>query len=481
MENAISTESAAPDRISATAGQLGISAVFPYQRLVVHSILRTVDDPASEEARPREIIVLPTGAGKSLCFQLPAAILPGLTLVIFPLLALIADQKRRLDQLRLPAAVLTGATDNQARRRIFEKARCGELRVLLSNPETLATPAVASQLRDLPVSHLVIDEAHCIIEWCKSFRPAYLELGRLVRDLDAPRVSAFTATASPELQRGIADNLFGDADWSSVAGNPDRPNIHYAVMRPLHVDHTLTWLLRNEPAFRSDPTLFPRVRRPAIVFCPTRDESERTARLLRTRLRDSRVRFYHAGLSREEKSAIEGWFFESRDGILCSTSAYGMGVDKADIRSVIHRAPPSSVESYMQESGRAGRDGAPARAILLAEASDAGEPTTLHHYVAATDCRRRYLLRAMGADGDCTGCDRCDGDIDPCTVEGRILHRVMRRPFGMDIDHLPARMAMVGHERGLELPPWHRRDVAALSKRLGQHRRRGIWSRYSSR
>ncbi len=471
MEHTLDTEPAPPDRISAAAAQLGISAVFPFQRLVVHSILRTVDDTDSEEARPREIVVLPTGAGKSLCFQLPAAILPGLTLVVFPLLALIADQKRRLDQMGLPAAVLTGSTERQDRRRMFERARRGELRVLLSNPETLASRAVATQLGDLPVSHLVIDEAHCVIEWGRSFRPAYLDLGALVRGLNAPRVTAFTATASPSLQEAIADSLFGSSRWSVITGSPDRPNIHYAVMRPVHVDHTLTWLLRDPAPSRSGSTLFPAVARPAIVFCPTRDESERTARLLRARLGQSHVRFYHAGLSREEKSAIEAWFFESVNGVLCSTCAYGMGVDKANIRTVIHRAPPSSVESYLQESGRAGRDGGPARAILLTESTDAVDPPALAGYISTTDCRRRYLLHAMGADGDCTGCDRCDGDLDPCAVESRILRRVMRRPFGMDIDHLAGRLALAGAEQDLELPPWHRRDVAAVSKRLRLHRR----------
>ncbi|MFP4484836.1 MAG: RecQ family ATP-dependent DNA helicase [Spirochaetaceae bacterium] len=475
MEHQRASEHSATDLITSTAEKLGIPAVFPYQRLVVHSILRTVADPASEEARPKEIVVLPTGAGKSLCFQLPAAVLPGLTLVVFPLLALIADQKRRLDELGISAAVLTGATSSRDRRLIFAGAREGEIRVLLSNPETLRTSALAQALEGLPVSHLVIDEAHCVIEWGLSFRPAYLELGKLIRALDPPRVTAFTATASPDLQEAIAGHLFPNTAWDVVSGSPDRPNIHYAVMQPPHVDHTLTWLLRGGETSANRATLFPAVRRPAIVFCPTRDESERTAGLLRQRLRDPRIRFYHAGLSRAEKTALEAWFFESAHGVLCSTSAYGMGVDKANIRTVIHRAPPQSVESYLQESGRAGRDGAPAQAILLAgmpAGSDGtagiktGDNQDLWGYVVTPHCRRRYLLAAMGAEGDCTGCDRCDGRSDPCRTEARLLQRILKRPFAMDVDQLPGRLALAGLERGLELPPWHRRDVAAVAKHI---------------
>jgi ATP-dependent DNA helicase RecQ len=460
---------------------LGLAALFPYQRLVVAGILRSVDKPDAEDARPREIVVLPTGAGKSLCFQVPAVALPGITVVAFPLLALISDQKRRMDHLGIPAAVITGATGQAERRRILEKLRDGRLRVLLSNPETLRGPSMLRALEGLRISHFVVDEAHCVIEWGERFRPAYLELHRIIEAAGPVRVSAFTATASPELRSRIATRLFGDRSWSSVAGSPDRPNIHYAVMRPIHGDHALTWLLRR-PGPDPWPS-FPPVPRPAIVFCPTRDESERSARLLRLRLRDHAVRFYHAGLDRDEKTEIENWFFHSRNGVLCSTSAYGMGVDKADIRAVVHRRAPESVESYLQESGRAGRDGRPARAILLApetapnERPDSGParaPAPDHGmtgYVETDSCRRRYLLQAMGADGECSGCDRCDGAADPSEAERRIVVSVLRRPFPRDVDLLPERITLRGWDRGLRLPPWHRRDVAAVARAYRRRRR----------
>jgi ATP-dependent DNA helicase RecQ len=501
------------DQIASATERLGLHFIFPYQRLVVHSILRTVADPESEEARPFEVVVLPTGAGKSLCFQLPTVILPGITVIVFPLLALIADQKRRLESLGIPAGVLTGGMSREARRTLLADARAGakdgSLRVLLSNPETLRSREICATLADLPISHLVVDEAHCVIEWGETFRPAYLELEGIIARLNPVRLTAFTATASPELQARIAARLRPDTPWSAVAGNPDRPNIHYAVMRTPSIDHALTWLLRRDEAPASSganskasaadassaasapsPDFAP-LERPAIVFCPTRDESERTARLLRLRLRDPEVRFYHAGLKREEKTALEKWFFTADDAVLCSTSAYGMGVDKSNIRTVIHRAAPATVESYLQESGRGGRDGAPARAVLLVEEalrigwpsgrrrSGTGDgngrrrggsgaeatPPVLDGYIHAPGCRRHYLLEAMGAEGKCTGCDRCDGAADPCAEEARLVERVVRRPFRMDVDRLPERLAIAGLDRGVHAPPWLRKDLAGVVKR----------------
>jgi RecQ family ATP-dependent DNA helicase len=567
------------EQVAEATERLGLHFIFPYQRLVVHSILRTVAFPESEEARPFEIVVLPTGAGKSLCFQLPTVVVPGITVIVFPLLALIADQKRRLDTLGIPAGVLTGGVSREARRAVLADARAGakdgSLRVLLSNPETLRSREICAALADLPISHLVVDEAHCIIEWGETFRPAYLELEGIIARLNPLRLTAFTATASPQLQARIAARLRPDTPWSAVAGNPDRPNIHYAVMRTPSIDHALTWLLRggaapassaaNSNASATDATAaasapspasqrrgrpapdFAPLERPAIVFCPTRDESERTARLLRLRLRDPEIRFYHAGLEREEKTALEQWFFTADHAVLCSTSAYGMGVDKSNIRTVIHRAAPATVESYLQESGRGGRDGEAARAVLLVEepvrvgwtwwkrvrtraqawwaqppawwaaarcpgawrsrgaaraearggvrgaaagadgqgvdcgdvrpaASVAPEggavpdaapntpPPPLHGYIHTTGCRRRYLLDAMGAEGECTGCDRCDRAVDPCAAEARLVARVLRRPFPMDVDRLPERVAIAGLDRGFTAPPWHRKDLAEVVK-----------------
>ena len=359
-------------------------------------------------------MVLPTGAGKSLCFQLAGLLLDGPTLVLLPLLSLLADQLRRLRGAGVPVAELRGGQEPAERERLFASVAAGGVRFVLATPEACLVAGTLRRLAALSFRHLVVDEAHCIAEWGDAFRPAYLALGALARAIGAPVITAFTATASEPVIRRIREVLSLGDDARVVAGDPDRPNIRYAVLPVLARARAVEDIARGAP-------------RPLLVFCRTRDGAEALARETRRRLADGpagrEVLFYHAGLSREERSAVERRFLPSGDAILFATSAYGMGVDKSDIRTVVHADVPPSVEAYLQETGRAGRDGKPADAVLFVSREDgrfrdalaAGrERDRLDRMIAYARtggaCRRRSLLQMIGQQPQgCTGCDVCGG------------------------------------------------------------------------
>jgi ATP-dependent DNA helicase RecQ len=455
-----------PDPLGGAVKKLfGLSYLFPYQRLVVSNILEAAaaagitlrwpeeepensrppvradgkngprpDEGAAEEAAEpeegsasegtesgRQIVILPTGAGKSLCFQLPAMLLDGPTLVIYPILSLMADQERRLRERGFEPAILRGGQDQGERNRVWEEIASGRSRFIIANPEVLLTPQVLGRLKSLRILHIVIDEAHCVSEWGESFRPAYLRLREIVEAAghtdgtagNLPLVTAFTATASAPVLEKIERHVFG-TPVRRIIGNPDRSNIGYAARGCILRDLAVRDLLLAG-------------KRPAIVFCSSRPGTEDLARRLREEMKDTEIRFYHAGLERKEKTGVEQWFFGNPQGILIATCAYGMGVDKADIRTVIHRDCPPSVEAYLQESGRAGRDGAPSRAILLWGPGDERElrrakteaarrrlSALLDYARDRSHCRRTALLALLNYEGETESpegycCDVCDG------------------------------------------------------------------------
>lgn len=423
-------QSSAEDPILKAASEyFGLSYLYPYQRLVIHNILEASSLP--ESSRARQIVILPTGAGKSLCFSLPGILLPGGTLIVYPLLGLMADQERRFASANLTSAVLRGGQSKEERSEIWKRWRDGEVRFLLANPEVLAVAAVVEELRTTPPVHAVLDEAHTVSQWGDTFRPAYLKVGAILHDLGIRLITAFTATASPMVLTRIRESVFLGGEVHSVIGNPDRENLHYRVVPTLLPDRELVELLGQPKAPGSahrsglEDTPAPTSRslpRPALVFCSSRSEAALTARNLRYTLNEREIFFYHAGLSREEKNRIEEWFFNSSTGILCATCAYGMGIDKPNIRTVIHRTPPASVEAYLQEAGRGGRDREPAFAVLLAQPFDEkrrdpdtagdGAPGAPLPDMRAPDlpCRRETLLSLLGAEPEgCSGCDVCDG------------------------------------------------------------------------
>ena len=402
-----------PDPVVKTCNEIfNIPYPYPWQRLIIASVLDAIlpeTEKNETHEKLRQIAVLPTAAGKSLCWMLPAVLTNGITVAVFPLLSLMSDQKRRLEEAGIKSVTLRGGLSPKEKSLIWRKLESGEVRILLSNPESLLVPEILRRLKTLKPRFLVIDETHTVSQWGESFRPACAGMGTLVKDWNPMAVLALTATAGPFIRDRLTQLLFNGEKPSEALANPDRPSIRYGVIPSLSRNHTLEALVRKET-------------HPIAVFGPTRSSVERAARMLRSRTGSNEIRFYHAGLSRAEKKKIENWFMASSNGVLCSTCAFGMGVDKDNIRTVIHIAPPSSVEAYLQESGRASRDGKGANAWLIWTAEDLpgkrGEilpelrrNSMLSYAAAVSKCRREMLLQSLGIEAkDCSGCDVCSGE-----------------------------------------------------------------------
>ncbi|MFA6366367.1 MAG: RecQ family ATP-dependent DNA helicase [Candidatus Hydrogenedentales bacterium] len=410
------------DPVAALASvKFGIDYLFPLQRMAIANIL----DAMETEERARQLVLFPTGFGKSLCFQLPALLAPGPSVVIYPLLALMNDQKKSLEKRNIPCAVFRGGMEESERKAQCEAVISGSAKIVITNPECLATPRLREFLAGAHIFHMAVDEAHCVSEWGETFRPSYLKLGECIETIKPKVVSAFTATASPAVAEAIARYIFGAEVFSLVTADIDKPNIRYSVEATIAPVHTLLRLVRAKP-------------KPLIVFDQSRDGVRRICEIIRDNSNID-AGFYHAGLTREEKNATETWFMESADGVLAATCAYGMGVDKRNIRTVIHYSDPPSVEAYIQEAGRGGRDGQAAEAILIRSASsggkakareskkgaqDAGEDerdrlrairqNAFLEYASARSCRRAFLHKLMGSElsSPCSGCDICEGTAE---------------------------------------------------------------------
>ena len=302
----------------------GIKYLFPWQRLVIANILEAYEyhskinllsdserlaferDNADSFCKGRQIVLLPTGAGKSLCFQVPALLFDGPSLIIYPLLALMTDQQRRMEEGSLRSVTFRGGQSEEERNCNFEKIRNGA-KIILANPEVLCNDDLVRSLKELGIVHVAIDEAHCVSEWGDSFRPAYLELGKVIKELNPPVVTAFTATASPLVLERVSEILFG-GQAHVVRSESDRQNIHYFVRQAVSKKKEALFLAKTEL-------------HPMIIFCGTRNNCEDMARELNVCFGHGTSKFYHAGLEKSEKEAVEKWFYESKDGILCATCA----------------------------------------------------------------------------------------------------------------------------------------------------------------
>lgn len=378
-------------RIEAVAlKRFGISSLKPFQRLVIQDILEALDGARQQ----RILVVLPTGLGKSLCFMLPSLLCKNLSILVYPLLSLMSDQLGKLEALGIEAACLKGGQTRLQRKLALDKLSHGT-RIVVTNPETLGQKAVLEALKTYEVSLLVVDEAHTASLWGRGFRPSYLRLGAIAEALKPKATLAFTATASDAVVKDIGSIVFCNKSFALIRGDADRPNIYYGSVQSLSRLHSLRLIVSSAP-------------RPLIVFCRNRALTESLARWLKAcTFLDCRA--YHAGLSKKARGEIEAWFLKSSDGVLCSTNAYGMGVDKRGLRTVVHYRMPDCLEDFLQESGRAGRDGLSAWSWVL---RDPGEKREIFDC-----CIRASVLKAFGSlQVKCSGCDTCMGVQD--RIEG---------------------------------------------------------------
>ena len=309
------------------------------------------------------LVVMPTGGGKSLCYQLPGIASDELTVVVSPLIALMADQYRRLLLGGHPATMIASGMDAGAAAHALADIRSGRARIVMCSPERFASSSVLAALAQRTVDLFAVDEAHCLSEWGHDFRPDYLRLRGVIDRLGSPTVMACTATATEQVAEEVSARL-ELRDPHVVRAGFDRPNLSVDVIALEGTGSKARKQMLLSLAL-SDP-----VNRPAIVYCGTRRDVEEMTERLRS---DGLPAVgYHAGMPADERASAQHRFMEGDAEIVVATNAFGMGVDKADVRAVVHYAIPKSVEAYYQEVGRGGRDGAPARAILLASRTDLG-------------------------------------------------------------------------------------------------------------
>ena len=342
----------APDP-EALLHSIGLSAFRPGQREAVQAAVDGRDS----------LVVMPTGGGKSLCYQLPALTGRGLVVVVSPLIALMADQLARMTGAGVRAAMLASGMTEEHYRRALADVRGGRAQLVLAAPERFASAAFRDALAARRVMLFVVDEAHGVAEWGHDFRPDYLRLHHAIAELGRPPVMAATATATPRVAEEIAHRL-NLRDPVLVRSGFDRPNLTFDAVA----------LEGKGAVARKRAVLLHRLReasaRPAIVYCGTRRDTDAVAALLAGEGLSAVA--YHAGMAPEDRRASQAAFMSGRAEVVVATNAFGMGVDKADVRTVAHWAIPTSLEAYYQEAGRAGRDGRPASALLLAARYDLG-------------------------------------------------------------------------------------------------------------
>lgn len=392
------------------------------------------------------LAIMPTGGGKSLCFQLPALMRDGVTVVISPLIALMRDQVRALQEAGVSAGALTSGNTPEETDAVFEALEAGRLKLLYMAPERLAAGAAVGLLRRAGVSLIAVDEAHCVSQWGHDFRPDYLRIGALRRDLNVP-LAAFTATADAETQAEIVEKLFDGVAPRAFLRGFDRPNIH------------LAFAAKDGPRRQILDFAAARKGQSGIVYCGTRAKTESLAAALREA--GHTTLHYHGGMEAEDRRIAETRFQREDGLIVVATVAFGMGVDKPDIRWVAHADLPKSIEAYYQEIGRAGRDGAPAETLTLfgpedirlrrsqideglaspeRRAADHGRLNALLGLAEALKCRRRTLLQYFDeTDVSCRNCDLCDrpADVfDGTTAVRKALSAILRTDEWFGAGHL---------------------------------------------
>ena len=403
----------------------GYSSFLPLQEETIASVLAGRDT----------LTMLATGGGKSLCFQLPALLKHGLAVVISPLISLMKDQVDSLRDMGIAAECLNSSLPAEEQRSIINRVRKGEVKLLYISPERLQTEGTIGLLKSVPLSFFVVDEAHCISHWGHDFREEYRNLAMIKHTFAGAPVHAFTATATAEVRRDILEQLRLQDPISHI-GPVDRPNLTYRVRLRTQVLNQVAELLRKH------------TEEPGIIYCLRRDDVD----TLSARLNDQGFKNlpYHAGLADEIRRSHQEQFAGEKIDLMVATIAFGMGIDRSNIRYVIHTAMPKSIEHYHQETGRAGRDGLPASCYLFYAGNDyliwkslleespqkevmLDKLQRLYHFCAQPQCRHKVLAKYFDQDyekASCGTCDYCLSELemveDPLTVGQKILSCVYR-------------------------------------------------------
>ena len=405
----------------------GYTSFRPAQEAPIASLLRNED----------VIGIMPTGAGKSICFQIPALCKAGLTIVFSPLISLMKDQVDGLLVQNIPAALINSTLTQAEFNKTMYEVRSGKIKLLYIAPERLGSNFFCNVLRALPIAQVIVDEAHCISEWGHDFRPSYRLIGEWLNSLPKrPIVGAFTATATKYVENDIKKLLGLDKANVYVTGF-DRPNLSFSVIRtPKRMDYVVHYVRQHD-------------NENGIIYCATRKDVDRVYENL-TRA-GIKVGHYHGGLSDEVRREMQNAYADDKLQVMVATNAFGMGIDKSNVRYVLHYQMPRNMESYYQEAGRAGRDGAPAECILLYS----GQDVQVHKYLIeqsietperqevelrklqsmidycfCSNCLRKYMLNYFGESTVWTTCDNCSsckgsGDKVNVTKEAKTIFRAI--------------------------------------------------------
>ena len=462
--------------------RFGYDSFRPLQEEVISNVLEGMDS----------LVLMPTGGGKSLCYQIPGLMFDGVTLVVSPLIALMKDQVDALNANGIPARFINGTLSSSEIEAVQELALRGEVKILYAAPERLAQPGFRRFLQRLRPSLIAIDEAHCISEWGHEFRPDYRNLRAVRQDFPGIPVIALTVTATERVRRDIVEQL-GLEQGKVFRSSFNRPNLTYSVHPKGNYLGLMLSLLRS----RRDQS--------SIIYCFSRRETEEL------NARGLSARPYHAGLEPEVRRQTQEDFIRDRTPIIVATIAFGMGIDKPDIRLVVHHSLPKSLEGYYQETGRAGRDGLPAECVLLYSYADRAKQDCfinqieddneqenarqrldrMAQYAELPACRRRYILEYFGErweEDNCGGCDVCldrGEEFDATEIARKALSAVVRTGERFGASHViqvltgsrGKRIVELGHDKLSVHGIVKEFDKQQLREVLNQLRARGLLAR----
>lgn len=392
--------------------------------------------------------IMPTGGGKSMCYQIPALLLPGITLVVSPLISLMRDQVMALKAAGIQAAFINSTLTASQLHTVYRNLRAGQYKLVYVAPERLDTPSFLDLAAQLPIQFLAVDEAHCISQWGQDFRPSYLRIVQFIQALPRrPVIGAYTATATEQVRQDVERILMLRSPVRTVTGF-DRPNLYFEVQKPEMRDQQLRQLIRHRQG------------KSGIVYCSTRKNVETVCQMLCDQ--GFAATRYHAGLSEQERNENQEDFLYDRKPIMVATNAFGMGIDKSNVSFVIHYNMPKSMEAYYQEAGRAGRDGSPAECILLYKGFDVQTARFLINngseneeldpaqreiirqqdlrrleamvgYCKTNQCLRHYILDYFGQKAPelCGNCGNCQGNFQEVDItrQAQMILSCMKRIY----------------------------------------------------